>query len=240
MRRKIKALAVCVSFFAASATGLCQVREARVHTQSISGDGTNLFIGPDPEEPESWIRLLIYPNVIEELHLTASEVEALKRVQATSSKIVGNLVDAMRQKRMTDAEFTAVNETRKADLASSIEEIITPGKAERLKQLAYRCEVAEGGWELALTRGRLSLVAGVHENQHDALVRAIAKIEREKLAAISEAKREAEQKILDQLAPEQRELAKKTLGLHFDFQSTSGFDLLVKEALKNQAKRDED
>lgn len=203
-----------------------QLKEAPVKVTRIDG---KVLIGPDPNIVLDRYQQLRDPLVQQELGLSEKTTE----LYAENTRVfLTELATTRRKERSGELPRGSVNALLKQHSKNAeqfLDEFLTPGQAKRLVELMLRLEVHRLGLGEALTEGRLSIAAGVHNEQVERLVRRAAVIQAETDAAIQKLKQEAEKRLFDELAPEQRKNAIDALGEPFVYRNLTASQKLYYE-----------
>lgn len=176
------------------------------------------YVIPDVNRKLSLASLLYNRSVAESLGVNAEGRKLIhdylvKNGGSFGTKVISFPGNIPKTREEIDAETQAHLEKSQAFL----DELISPGQWERLRQMAYQVEVGRKGLAGALTQGRLGDDSGVHGQQTDAIQRraekADAKVKPEILRIL--ARMQAE--VLAELTAAQQEKAKQLLGEPFVF-----------------------
>jgi len=198
-------------------TATCAAQEVKITRHSTLSDGRLLF-GVDPENPSMLFELLSDPQITLELGLSHTESAAVAQV-ATEYSVERRRLGHLGVEPSQLAEIKALHQELDVQNVAALEEILTPQRLDRLKQLAYRMDISKIGLTNSLLDGRLASVAGVYDNQRERIGRRGAEIEAQLEARIAELRIEAEQKILDELlSSEQSKRVKAAVGPMFNYQ----------------------
>lgn len=181
--------------------------------------GTSPF-GIDPNNRSALFNLLSNESVRRELQLKEDQYAGVQKVLQESQKRVGEAIRANMaagKGNLGTGLSELMAESRKA-AENAIEEILLPEQLTRVRQLAYQVEIAQLGLGESLTSGRLGKEIDVHEDQKQHLTDKATAIEAETRLAIAKIRAAAREKLLAELAPEQRKKAQELLGSHFEYE----------------------
>lgn len=194
--------------------------------------GGGMF-GVDPNNRSALFNLLSNESVRRELQLNAAQSESVQKIQQDGQKRMSEVVRASIASGSPNPVANLrelMEENRKASEAA-IEEILLPEQLTRVRQLAYQVEIAQLGLGESLISGRLGKEIDVHEDQKQHLTDKAAAIEAETRLAIAKIRAAARDKLLAELAPEQRKKAESLLGPHFDYEEPS-FAKSIRQRIK--------
>lgn len=188
-------------------------------------EGQGGFVIPDPNNKLSLASLLNNPSVAKALGIGEAESQVLK---STLEANYGSF-NSVRYVRPDGSlptsaeEIIAFRDAQHAKSTQLLDEVIAPHQWEKLRQLAYQTEVARIGLGDAFVRGRLGQDVGIVENQKTNISEKSAKIEARLESAITKLLLDAQNELLLELSSEQREKAKKCLGMPFLFRDNLRF-----------------
>lgn len=201
--------------------------EERV-TNNISVGAPMMFgggapFGIDPNNRSALFNMLSNESVRQELQLKPEQYDGVKKVMAESQRQLSDMVRSnMSAGRIQlGSAFKELVEANRQQSETAIEEILLPEQLARARQLAYQVEIAQLGLGESLTNGRLGKEIDVHEDQKQHLTDKANAIEAEARQAIAKIRAAARQKLLAELAPEQRKKAEELLGPHFEYEEPS-------------------
>lgn len=179
-------------------------------------DGT-LWIGRDPESPREQFAQLFDAQIRKNLELPEDDGEQLERVLTMYRTKVAEAVIATRRGEMSSQEGKTLRDQYFDDAVSAVDEILSPTKRQRLVQLMYWLEVKRVGLGDSLVYGRLSKAAGIYDNQKTHLAQRAAEIEAETRAAMLQIQKQAREKLLAELTPQQASKVDELLGDPIDY-----------------------
>lgn len=180
---------------------------------------TSMF-GVDPNSRSALFNLLANESVRRELQLKDDEYASVKKIMQESQKRLSDTIRANMAAGNKDigAGLSELMAASKKASEAAIEEILLPAQLARIRQLAYQVEITQIGLGDSLTSGRLGKEIDVHEDQKQHLIDKAAAIEAETRLAIAKIRAAARDKLLAELAPEQRKKAEELLGPHFEYE----------------------
>lgn len=183
----------------------------------------SFLIGPDPALKYELFKLLRDRLVQHELQLTKDQVDGINRIYDDAQKTLRDLADGSR-KSGTRIEPTALKDAldaRRLIAEEAIEELILPSQMSRLRQIAFRIEVSRIGLGPSLAYGRLGSEAGIYTNQVNRLMLKWKHISERADNEIQKILERAEEELIGELTPEQRDRVTKNLGDHFQYSEHS-------------------
>lgn len=180
-----------------------------------------LLIGPDPNIAYERYQQLAHLQVQKDLELSDGVIDAFTKHEKVYRSKLTELRSEERAGRIPKSIRNELMQRHFAEADEYLNELLTPPQNTRLTQLLYRMEVSRIGLAESLVQGRLSEAVGVYENQKSGIVEKGKKIREELQVKIEMLTLEAENKLLDELAPEQRAKAVKVLGSPFVFEELS-------------------
>ncbi len=179
--------------------------------------------GVDPNNRSALFNLLSNDSIRRELQLKDEQVSGVQKIMQETQKrlteIVRTNLAAGNPNPGAGIRETMAESRKQAEAA--IEEILLPEQLTRVRQLAYQIEIAQLGLGESLVSGRLGKEIDVHEDQKQHLTDKAAAIEAEARLAIAKIRAAARDKLLAELAPEQRKKAEELLGPHFEYEEPS-------------------
>lgn len=190
-----------------------------ITAQIVESDAS--YVVPDPSNRIALAFLLNNASVIKAIGLEERELSILREtLKANQGSFRPNLAFGPLPKSREEADAVAATHLAKSE--QFLDELLTPRQWERLREVAYQLEVARIGLGQSLSDGRLGKDIGVLENQKSHLLEKANKIDARVEAAIVKLTKEAQAEMMAELSPEQREKAKKLLGVPFLFRDTLG------------------
>ena len=157
--------------------------------------------------------LELVDDQVKDMEALAEKLRARMQEEFTKLREAGN--DGNREDR-----FAGMRETMQkiaADAEKQVGEILLPHQMKRLKQLQNQMRM-QGGSTRALTDGSLAEELGITDAQKEKLRESATKVEQELRQKLAELRKEAQEKLLAELTPEQRSKYKELVGDPFEFQ----------------------
>ncbi len=168
--------------------------------------------GSDLQNKDQAIQLLMNPEIQHELKLAKEDINSISKLLETQANELRELFPLLSQEgRISTA--AAYKEARK----ELLERILNESDIRRLTQIVYRIEMSARGLVWSILSGSLSHKLVLSETQKLEFMTRGKAIESELTIGIVAAYEEAESNLLEELAPEQREIAKTLLGKMFMF-----------------------
>ena len=176
-------------------------------------------------------------QVQRELGLVENQIEVADRIISTAKEETRELLLRARDKnaKVARGELLALAIARKRVADDAIEEILLPEQLVRLRQIAFRIEVSHMGLANALTYGRLGEEVEIYENQVDSILVKGRDVTQRVTEEINAILKEAEDEILELLAPEQRKKAEDALGPFFQYKD----DTVLREIREKTAESED-
>lgn len=214
-------LLVTLAFFAVSQAQDVQSGQGA----SPFGSGTgNPFSGPSVDQLQEEVRRRHHPHTPENLfallrNRTVREELGIKptwfgQIQSSLLEFERKLTDTIgeRPKDWRDREALqayrekreSVETERSAAIESAISELLPPEIHQRLREIAYQNQIVQFGLSNVLVYGALSDDLELKGEQWDNLARKAAEFEREKQEKIRQITQEYDDKLLENLTPQQR------------------------------------
>lgn len=187
--------------------------------------GNRIYASANPEDSFQLFRLVSDKQVQLEVGLTNDQLSAYAKVIGRQNK---ELRSARREER------AKVREQQRSDAMACMGEILTPKQRRRLKQLAYRIEIATIGLGEAVSRGYLSEALAVTEEQAPRLVSAALSAESDFRRHVRTVRISEESQLLEELTPEQHSAAKSALGEPWFYETYSESQLRIQHELKKE------
>lgn len=205
---------------------------------SVTAEG-QIVMHPNPESRTALFSLLPDRQVQAEIGLSEEQADTMNELLGAAADVQKRFFADVRAGKIkpSQAKLKAMIAERRGTLEDAIEELLLPDQLARLRQIAYRIEVARIGLGRALTIGNLSRQVEVHEGQKFSLEEKVSKLESEALRKVEEIMAKLEDDILDQLTPEQRHTAREALGDRFAYKELSNTQKLFEKALETRQKK---
>jgi hypothetical protein len=173
-----------------------------VNIVTVSNITGEISVGVDPNNKSTLIYLLKRGDVVDDLQLSEVDRKAINEAFIAEQKFLdgsnGDL-DALRRQRV---DF--------------IDELLTPSKSERLRQIAYRLEVAVLGISGALADGKLGRAANVYDNQKSQLLIKGEQFDAARDVTIRNLRIKAEEEVIHSLGVEQQKTLRSLIGGYFN------------------------
>ena len=184
---------------------------------AMLGGGT--VFGVDPNNRSALFNLLANESVRRELQLKEEQIASVQKIQQETQKRMSEVMRAnMAAGNPPVNGVRELMEEGRKTAESSIEEILLPEQLARVRQIAYQIEIAQVGLGESLTSGRLGKEIDVHDDQKQHLTDKATAIEAETRLAIAKIRAAAREKLLAELAPEQRKKAEALVGPYFEYE----------------------
>lgn len=193
--------------------------------QSIKVEGDRVYASWDPDDETQLFLLLGDHQVQFELKFSlemASVYSEIRERHYREYHAAGRI------------EREGLRKKHRLEVMSSLDELLTPRQRVRLRQLAFRTEVATIGLGKALTRGFLSVAVEVNAEQIPGIEMVAAKAERELQSETFVIRANAETELLEALTAEQRDACKKATGEPWFYQTISEAQVDFQAALDRE------
>lgn len=204
-------LAAHLAIFAASASAQLGGRSGGFLTPGSETSGG--YVIPDVNNKLSLASLLYNRTVAEGLGI---DVEGRKLINdflaANGGSFAIKVITYPNNIPKTDEEEQAERDAHLANSQALLDELLSPGQWDRLRQMAYQVEVGRMGLASALTGGRLGDDSGVHGQQTDAIHRKAGQEDAKAKAEIVRILTRMQDEVIAELTPEQQKRAKQLLG----------------------------
>ncbi len=180
--------------------------------QSVAVFSDRIVAAWDPESDFQLFRSLGDQQTQSEIGLSDTAVSAYVAIRHRHSL-------ESRQRKPSDR--IAMQKRHRNEAIAMLEELLTPEQKERLKQLNYRIEIANIGLAKSVERGFLSKRVALNADQKSIVVEKAHEYEKDLAAAFFNARVAAEEQILAELAPDQRQRVESAIGAPWFYETQS-------------------
>jgi hypothetical protein len=176
---------------------------------------------PDPSNVESLVSLLHNGSIVKELNLDQNQKKELSVFLGSSGGSFNTVLVPFRP-GMTEAEIKIERELKLARNRLLFQSLLDPNQEVRLRQIAYRVEIARSGLASALTDGFFGEHIGVMPYEKPALLTMATAIDKEMNIAIRDVVLDMRKRVLQDLTGLQQSQAVDVLGEWFVFVEEPG------------------
>jgi hypothetical protein len=179
------------------------------------------FSIPDPESPSQLVSLLLNESIKKELRITNDELsEVVDRLKISNGSLMNPQIPAkINGRRTTKEERAKYREESLKDNDEVAFRAIDPIQLDRLKQIAYRVEIARLGLSNAFIYGRLGVKLGITSSQHQVIRTASDEAEADFKRSMIELMDQTYADAIALLDPVQRPAARQAIGKAFLYES---------------------